>query len=894
MLAPGTRLGPYEILAPLGAGGMGEVFRARDTRLGRDVALKVMAQRLGSSPELRARFEREARAVGALHHPNICVLHDVGSSAGVEFLVMEYLEGQSLAERLRRGPLPLAEVVRIGGEIASALERAHRSGIVHRDLKPANILLTVADGKPRAKLLDFGLARPAAAAGTASTPSWGDAATILDAPVTTAGAVLGTIPYMAPEQIEGREADARSDIYAFGCVLYEMATGRRAHHDLATGLQRVEPPALDQVIAACLERHPDQRLQSAHDVGWALAQLAAPPLPAAIVPWWRRTPGSALASALTAAILLIAAAVWFAARSGSLAPPAATLRFSLDLPADQAPDVYTGWLNLAFSPDGRSLVMVASAALGPLYLRRLDQFAATALPGTENADSPFFSPDGRWIGFFADGHLQKISVSGGPATVLCDAPSDRGAAWLPASPGQPDGTIVFAPSTSTGLLQISADGGAPSPFTTLDPTRDDRTHRWPQRLPGGAVLFSAGRRDSASNQDESSIVAYVPASRRRVTLVDHAAMARFLPAAPGATRGYLLYAHAATLFAVPFDASRLRLAGEARPVLEGVGETVGSGATQFAVSPSGDLAYMPGSADYYGAGSLSWAAPGVGGTRGAAALQPLPLPTNFYARPALSPDDRLIALEVGVANAGSSSDIYIWDIARHTLNRLTFSGHASSPAWFPDSRRVLYRVSAPQSGIYWKAADGSGTEHRLLLAPGDLSAPAVSPDGKFLAYGSGPNIIVQPLAASGPTQTIAGVEPGFSPNGRWLSYMADNLGGTFVQAFPGSGGKWQIAAAGARNFTAPPAWSPDGRALYYLQGDAVVRLPLTPGPTFAPGAPVVLFHDPALILGRSAAAARLAGVAHDGRILLLARHVVPNAPPPTIRVVLNFAATLGH
>src|SRR2546426_456486 len=636
-LSSGTRLGPYEILNPLGAGGMGEVYRARDTRLGRDVAIKILPPHLSESTEARQRFEREARSVSSLNHPHICALYDIGSQDGTEYLVMEYLEGETLAQRLETGPLPLEQFLRAAIEIADALDKTHRHGVVHRDLKPANVMLT----KAGAKLLDFGLAK-------ARPPALQDLSTLpphrqplgTDAgcrPITAEGMIVGTVQYMAPEQLEGHEgheADARSDIFSFGAVLYEMATTRKAFegHSAASviaailekdpppisQLQPLFPPALERLVKTCLAKDPDERWQTVHDVllelKWVAEAGSQAGVPAPVVSHRKLRERLAWAAAGVMTLIAIAFAIGFVLPAPKLPQP---VRPSAEIGGGANLFIGLG-PSAGLSPDGPRLAFVGQGAdqKRRIYVRPLDQLQAGALSGTENARNPFFSPDSQWIAFFADRMLKKISVQGGAPVTLCDAPEDRGGSW------SEDGTIVFAPDRRVALSKVSSAGRTPEPLTTLDKQAGEVTHRWPQVLPGGkAVLFTSST--NGDNYEDSDLVVYSTPSGKRKTVHRGGFQARYLPI------GHLVYLHKGTLFAVPFDLKRLEVTGQAAPILEGVVNAPAYGGAQFSFSETGNLVYVAGHSVQNV--SLYW-------MDREGKFQPLRETPGDYYNPALSPD----------------------------------------------------------------------------------------------------------------------------------------------------------------------------------------------------------------------------------------------------------------
>ena len=615
-LAPGTRLGPYESVSPLGAGGMGEVYRCRDTRLDRTVAIKILPSHLSDQPEARDRFDREARAISALNHPNICHLYDVGAQDGTSYLVMEYLEGETLADRLRKGPLPLEQFLKTGIEICEGLETAHRSGVVHRDLKPGNIMLT----KAGAKLMDFGLAKALATpAGQSSGLTITLSTPAASHPLTAKGTVMGTFQYMSPEQLEGKQADARSDMFSLGAVLYEMLTGRRAFEGKSAlsvasaiiekepepimAVQPMTPAALERAIRRSLAKDPEERWQTARDLALELKAIAnegphTAKAPAAATTRSRERWAWGAASAL--GLVAAALAVGFIQRAPK---PEPTVRLTSDLGADVKLYNDVG-ISAVLSPNGARLAFVG---MGPdekwhIYVRSLDQLQATMLSGTEDAANPFFSPDSEWLGFFANAKLKKIAVQGGSAVNLCDAPDARGGAW------SEDGTIVFSPGLRTALLKVSAAGGTPQPLTTLDQQANEVTERWPQFLPGGnAVLFTSA--SHGGNYEDANIVVYSISSGQRKQLVQGGYYGRYV------LTGHIIYMHEGTMFAVPFDRNRLEVTGSRTPILEGMTANPGDATMQVSFATNGTLMYVPGHSGFRLA-SIYWLlAPTLHGSR---------------------------------------------------------------------------------------------------------------------------------------------------------------------------------------------------------------------------------------------------------------------------------------
>jgi len=705
-LQVGTRLGPYDIQSALGAGGMGEVYRALDTRLNRTVAIKVLATRLTTDRESRERFEREARIIAALEHPHICPLYDVGTQNGVDFLVMQYLEGQSLAERLARGVLPLDQALRYSIELARALDVAHRAGVIHRDLKPANIMIT----KSGAKLLDFGVAR-AVASRTQEVDARIATASTVPGPLTQEGTLLGTLPYMAPEQLEGTRADARTDIFALGAVLYEMTTGRKAFNGAnqaeliaaivssdpapISTLRVAVPRLLDRALEKCLAKDPDVRWQSASDLAdtlnWALD--SHPNITAVGRPSLRSLLRDTRVWLMAIAVGTIAAsAVWLL--RPSLPATLSTARFIVEPPRNMqvgAPDFPT---TLAFSPDGRTLVYVASrGGERQLFVRAVDQLESKAIDGTAGALLPFFSPDGRWIGFSSDTRLSKIPVSGGASVTIANAPAGPGANW------GADDQIVFVPSTRSGLSVIPADGGSSRPLTRVDAKTGETSHRWPELLPGGrAVIFTAGPPVLGDWYDGDIVAQSIDTGERHV-LIRGAAQARYVPT------GHLVYARAGTLFAVPFDADALRVTGPPVGVLHGVREDQANAASQFTISAAGSLAYVPGGLTTT---EIRW----VDRHGRSAPLMSRQESRQFY-QPRLSPDSQRLAITA----ASGNDDIWVYDLAQEVFSRFTSGANHSDATWSPDGKRIMFSRQEPNQ-LVWQLADRSAPEETMAIEPG--------------------------------------------------------------------------------------------------------------------------------------------------------------------------------
>ncbi|HWY22595.1 MAG TPA: protein kinase [Candidatus Acidoferrum sp.] len=825
-LTSGTKLGPYEIQSPLGAGGMGEVYRARDTRLDRTVAVKVLASHLSSSPELKQRMEREGRAISSLNHPHICQLYDIGSQNGTDYLVMEFLEGETLAERLRKGAMPLNELLKIGIAIAEALAVAHRNGIVHRDLKPGNIMLTAGG----AKLMDFGLAKPLSAQTTApgsgtQPPSFTAAATLSGpsplSPLTTAGSIVGTIQYMAPEQIEGKEADARSDIFAFGAVLYEMVAGKRpfsgksqislassileADPQLLVVLKPQTPPAFDHVVTTCLQKDPEQRYLAAHDIKLELQWIAADRSSSSVA----GTPAAAPANRwerLSWAVAVVAAVVIGGIAGVFLAHPAPSnqiTRTMIDAPPKATLDLTGDFAGPpVLSPDGALMAFVATGAEGKtaIWIRPMNVVEARMLPGTDGAIFPFWSPDGHSLGFFADSKLKTIDINGGSAIVICEAQFGRGGSW------GPGGVIVFTPGTQTVLMRVSAGGGTPTPLTKLDPTQHT-SHRWPFFLPDGRhYVYLAINHDPSHATNDALFYASLDGKENRMLFRSQS------NAVYGS--GFLLFARGDQLMAQAFDPNNGTLAGEPQTLAGGVVDDVSTWHIDASASNNGMLVLgSGGTADW----QLVWTDRN-GKQIGTVADKLTNLQTAV-----ISPQGDRVALQID----NGVNDIWVFDLARGIKTRLTF-GPVSNifPVWSPDGRWIAYNSDRNgRANILRKRSDGSGVEELLLTDP-DVAIPTDwSRDGKTLIYtrgaiGSNSEIWAMPFEGDRkPFLVLAHTANSFlaqgmlSPNARWLAYTSTESGNpeVYVTAFGGGQGKWQVST----NEGTHPKWSNDGKELYF-------------------------------------------------------------------------------
>jgi Tol biopolymer transport system component len=816
-LPSGTRLGPYEIVDLLGRGGMGEVYRARDSRLGRDVAIKVSVEKFNE------RFEREARAAASLNHLNICTLHDVGPN----YLVMEVVEGPTLADKIKAGPIPLDEALGIARQIADALEAAHDKGVVHRDLKPGNIKIK-ADGT--VKVLDFGLAKlgageaeRAGGAGGTGEPGWGELTNspTLNLGATQAGMILGTAAYMSPEQARGKSVDKRADIWAFGVVLYEMLTGKKAFdgEDVSTILAAViqteprldsVPDRVERLIKSCLEKDPKKRLRDIGDA-WKLldepTRSAPAPSPVMKVGWV-----AAAALAVVAAV-----ALWAPWRRVDRPADRPLTRLEVDLGSDVSlePLLTPTPSTVLISPDGTRFLYLARSAGGPLrlYTRRLDQTKAVELGGTDGAASPFFSPDGRWVAFFDGRRLKKISVDGGAAVPLGEFNIFAGASW------GDDDNLVVGSGLDKGVLRLSSKGGAQE--TVLELGGDELFHSFPQVLPGAKAALIAVY-GTPPGVDKANIEVFSFVDRRRKTLVRGATSPRYLMS------GHLVYTNRNTMFAMPFDLDTLETRGTAVPVLDDVAFDASASFAQFDVSRGGTLVYRrtPGAAN---AMTLQW-------LDATGKQTPLAAKAAVYSPPRLSPDGKRVLM---VSAEGTGQDVWVYDEQRDAMTRLTFGGGAYvNPAWSPDGQYVV--IGSIGNGIFWTRADGAG-QPQVLVAAKSLQFPgSFTPDGKRLTYqqvDGSPQIWTVPIEDDGGrpeagkpepfiTTQFSDQSPVFSPDGRWIAYQS-NESGTFeiyVRAFPvpasGLGGKWQISNSGGT----APVWSRNGRELLYRAGDQVMSV----------------------------------------------------------------------
>ena len=873
----------YRIQAKIGAGGMGEVYRATDTRLSRDVAIKVLPEALAHDAERMARFEREAKVLASLNHPNIASIYGLEESNGARALIMELVEGPTLAERIKQGRLSLDQALPIAKQITDALEYAHERGIIHRDLKPSNVKLTL---EGQVKVLDFGLAK--ALEGESSEEELQNSPT-LSAAATRVGMLLGTAAYMSPEQARGKRVDRRADIWAFGCVLYEMLAGREAFagettSDILACVIRVEPdwssipasvpPRIRELLRRCLQKDAKQRLRDIGEARIAVEEVlsgapqevenfhesaASPPVWRRLLPW--------VAGILLATV--IGVAVW---ELRPRTPTPQIVHFSFGPPAGDSLQFRFGWTPLAISRDGTEIVFLARHSGTPqLYVRQMDRLESTPLVGTDNADNPFLSPDGRWVGFFADGKLKKVSVLGGNPVTLCDAPGVMGGgAWAP------DGSIIFAPSQTSGLFRISAAGGHSQPFTKLDSSKGERAHHWPQVLPGGeAILYSSWSTDGLKWDWSIAAASLKTGAVKSLGIQGMSALY-----SPGS---YLILARSEGRFAVPFDPQSLEVTGSPFPVLQAQGA---------AFSETGALAYVPSGATL---GNLAWVDRKGGVT-------PLGAPTRDYgAGVRISPDGKRVVV---VIITEDSRDVWTYDIPHGTLARFTLGGGTNvSPIISPDGRRIAFsKYRSEDINIVAKTFDGGGNEETLLSVQRStgvihLLPASWSPDGKLLTYvqvsQSGKDEIwVLPLEGERRPQLLLGnqfdnTNPVFSPDGKYLAYVSNETGSNevYVMPFRNGTGKWQISTGGGDNLV----WERDGKQLFYRQSGNIMGVDVRTQPAFTASTPRIIV--PAKAIGNF-----LSGdpfdISPDGQRFLIHQQSSGAAQAAQINVILNWSEEL--
>ncbi|MGE5360190.1 MAG: protein kinase domain-containing protein [Bacteroidales bacterium] len=913
-LVAGARLGPYEIQSAIGAGGMGEVYKARDTRLDRTVAIKILPPALAADPDRRARFAREAKAIAGLNHAHICALYDVGDHDGSIFLVMEYIAGETLAARLRKGPLPIEQALTVATEIADGLAAAHRHGIIHRDLKPANVMLT----KAGAKLLDFGLAKPEAppiVAGSAAT------AVRTQEGATGIGVLLGTVPYMAPEQLEGKEADARTDIFSFGVVLYEMLTGRQAFEGEShasviaailgrepvplSSVQPLTPPALDLLVRQCLAKSPDDRPDTAHDIANNLRAIQKTSGVSALPvvqprPWWRRGLRPARTVAGVAAGMMIGAGLMWLLRP---AQPRISLTYpSVDVrPADElsssvdSEPTFVGTPGgartaLAWTPDGQAIVFAGRrAGVHRLYVRRLDQAEARPLADTDGAQLPAVSADGQWVAFWAGGSIKKAPLGGGPLMELASGLGEPpwGLAW------DVRGRLFFGRGDG-GSIWMIPPGGAPAAATRVG--KGEVAHILPWPLPDGRTVLYTVRKRQWSWGDEEVVAQTLDTGARKVLLKD-AVDARYVPT------GHLVFLRRGVLFAVPFDAQRLEIRGTPVAVLDKVAQALTAsntdyvtGAGQFAVAANGALAWVPGSlVPYPDVRLVTLDRRGV--------VSPLSAPARSYGPAArVSPDGRRLAVMIRtITDVG----VWLYDVDRGASTLLAGGGEAWIPIWSPDGRNLAFAWLADgRRAMALQPADGTAPPH--VLAPGDLTVSSFTPDGRHVAAvrDSRDVVVLSVEPGQNGVQPVARLSqhaerwPEFSPDGRWLAYGSDVSGRfeVYVRPYPGPGPIEPVSVDGGWS----PAWARSGRELFFVglpdqEGKRrLMAVEFVPGSPPRIGRPRPLFvFDPG-DLRLACAPVRCFDVAADGERFYATQTLAP--PRPTvvthISLILNWLEAL--
>ena len=893
-LIPGTTLGSYSVTAKIGEGGMGEVWQARDTKLDRDVALKVLPEAFTSDPDRLARFEREAKVLASLNHPNIGSIYGLEEADGVRALVLELVEGPTLADRIAQGAMPIEDAVPIASQIAEALEAAHEAGVIHRDLKPANIKVRE-DGT--VKVLDFGLAKaldPNPEGDPSQSPT-------LTAAATQMGVILGTAAYMSPEQAAGQTSDKRGDAWSFGVVLYEMLTGQRlftgetVSHVLAKVLDREldlsalatsTPPPIRRLLRRCLERKPKRRLS---DLGEALSHLeevrapvdepsAVPSVPPVVQPaGWRQTLPWAGGIALAVATGLT---VW-----GLMRPESPRLvRFAVA--GDEAPGLHIAVASpdIAISPNGEHIAYltgIAGTGGSQLHIRPLDQLTSETLVAEGELNSPFFSPDGESVGFYDNlggPVLKRVSVLGGPTSTICDLPGDlRGATW------GADGTIVFASfDTSSGLWRVAAVGGEPEQLTTPDPEQGEVDHIWPEILPGGeAVLFTI----RASPIEDSQIAVLSLDTGEQKIVLRGGSYPRYSPT------GHLLYGVQGNLWAVAFDLNRLETVGDPVPVQEGV-LTKGQGAANFSVSENGSLIYMPGLGAIRETRTLVW-------VDREGREEELSAPPALYESPRISPDGRYVAVWV---RDPENRDVMVYDLQRDTPTRLTLDPSSDQgPMWTPDGQRVLFTSDRDgQFNVFSKAADGTGQVERVTTSDNIQWPQSFSVDGQTLVVGDSPGgqFDIHVISLGGETQTEGLIQTGFtefnsqiSADGRWIAYQSNESGQyeVYVRPFPNvDDSRFRISRDGGHS----PVWAPDGQELFFRRDGSLEMMvvDVEAEPTFRAGNPAVLFEAPYLLTSVGFGRTRTWDLADDGRFLMVKESVSSDGSGagPQITVVLNW------
>ena len=884
-LSLGTKLGPYEILAPLGAGGMGEVYRAKDTRLDRTVAIKILPANISGDPAAKQRFEREAKTISSLNHPHICVLYDIGHQAGVDYIVMECVEGETLANRLEKGALSLEQTLKYGAQIAEALDKAHRSGIVHRDLKPGNIMLTSSG----AKLLDFGLAKETSPLASLATMT----AVTPKSPVTQQGTIVGTFQYMSPEQVEGKELDGRSDIFSLGAVLYEMLTGKPAFEGKTqlsvasailekepaplSSLKPLTPASLERAIRRCLAKDREERWQTARDLAielkWIAESGSQVPVPAKAMPLELRGKSSwlawlpwALCGLLTAGLVGV-----------MLLRPAGKAVVQSEYFYAQLPFAAQ---SMAVAPDGRTVAVVGkqeSERANALWLYELGARRGKSLPDTDGATFPFWSPDGKSVGFFADGKLKKLDIAGGPVQVICEAPSGRGGTW------NKDGVIVFTPSgqLADGLYRVSAGGGAATRITMADASRGEDNHRWPSFLPDQKHFLYLAANVSGQTEPDAIYAGALDSNEKKFVVK---ATGNAVYAAPG----YLLFYRNKTLFAQHFDATKLEVTGEAVPTLTDLAFLPRIVHVAFAASETGLLVAQTGSG--VSISRLVWY--DRKGNETGAASRP-----DYYSNVALRPDGKMVAVDK-TDQENTNADVWTYDFQRDAMKRITFDPAIDAmPVWSPDGMRLLFTSSRGKSfALYTKNADGAQEEKLLDFDTADKVDRYPndwSRDGKYVLYGRGTELWVAAVPEMKARAFLTGAgtprNGQFSPDGKWVAYASNESGKfeIYVTSFPEARGKWQVSNAGGNQ----PRWRGDGREMFYLAPDGkMMAVPVSTGANFDAGAPLALFLTHAREFFATSEQTSY-DVTRDGQRFLINTQV-KNADRQPMTVILNWDAEI--
>ena len=876
----GKTISHYKVLEKIGEGGMGVVYRATDTKLNRDVALKILPEQFASDSQRMGRFQREAEVLASLDHPNIGQIYGIEDAGQTKALVLQLIEGPTLAERIAQGPIPVEETLKIALQMAEGLEAAHEKGVIHRDLKPANIKITP---EGQVKILDFGLAK--AMEGEVSDSSLSQSPTLTNA-ATQAGMILGTAAYMSPEQAKGKAVDKRADIFAFGAVLYECLTGMRAFEgeDISDTLASIlarepewnalpvrTPESIQKLLGRCLQKDWKQRFRDIGDgrieIEEALSAPSAEIQATTLVPArpsWRQAMPLIMGAVVAAAIASIA--VWNLKPSTANGP---LVRFTMALTSnEQLTD--SGLMSpVAVSPNGSDIVYAATRdGTRQLFLRTLGSLDARPISGTEGGTGPFFSLDGQWIGFFAGNQLKKVSIAGGRPTVLAPATNGRGGSW------GSDGQIIFASRRGDlGLERVSDSGGEPDLLTTPDSDKGEGAHRFPQHLPGGeAILFTIG---IGGSWDDALIVAQRLDTGERRVLIEGGSDARYV------RTGHLVYVRAGALMAAPFDPDRLEVTGPPIAVVEEVMPPAQfTGAAYVGFSELGSLVYVPGTTQ------ANERKPAWVDREGEE--QPLPVPPQQYRVLSLSPNGQQVAFEI---DQGTQQDIWVYDVSREALTRLTFEGSNQTPVWTPDGRKITFRSDRAGSpaNLFWKSADGSGATERLTTSDQPQWQSSWSPDGQFLAFDSispdtGYDIWFMSLDGEREPQLFLQTEfaerfPTFSADGHWLAYESDESGRVevYVRPFPkAEEGKYQISTGGG----AFPVWARKGRELFYRSGNMMMAVDIETGSSFTAGRPRLLFETTPLMDAFD--------VTPDGQRFLMIDAGEQEAVTGQINVVLNW------